>query len=290
MGQAIIFKGLTVTNPLQTVNFPLTTASEYVSAFLTSAVSATTQETELTNFVQTLMDNGIWDKTAHCYPIVGGINEYFFDLKEVANQETYALWRTPAVGTTWDATRNAIDLSLPGNAVGVPMQFNNLSRTSSCFVASFKSRIDSGYILDTNYGSPAPSFLSALFTKRGGFRSPAWSTDHLDANLDNYTYAPNNNNIFISNFNSGTTTLKIAQNQPTLILGGTGTTNANTDVQVAVGGSFLAEQIAPAPATLNGTFNFFMAFNSFLSDNEMDIVAQAIYTFNEALGRHIDFD
>jgi hypothetical protein len=290
MGKAIIFKGVVVSNPLQTVNFPLNTAAEYSSAYLVNASSAASKQTELNTFIQTLMDNGIWDKTSHCYPILGGITEYYYDLKAVSKQNLYGAWRSPASGTTWDATRNCINLSLPGNAIGVPMIFDNLSRTSSCFIASLKNQRVNVTVASSSYAyTKDPSYLTSLSMKKGGYQSFAWSTPHLDASTAGYSSAINGNYIFTANFNNGTTVSKFAQDSATLIAGGTQATSAETAVQFAIGNFFSATATAPANDTLHGSFNFFMAFNSSLTDAEQDIATQAIYDFNESCGRHTDF-
>lgn len=291
MGQAIIFKGVTVNNPLQTVTFPVTleTANDYVSRYLTDAPTASAKQTELTTVVQTLITAGIWDKVAHCYPIMGGLTEYYYDLKKVTDQDVYGAWRTPINGTTWDATRNCINLNLPGNALGTPMVFDGLSRTSSCFIASLKNERVNSIASQPLYTGTSDSYLSDLLMKKGGYNSLAWSTDHLDANTTGYSSTINGDYIFAANFNGGATTLKFAQDSATLNAGGTGTTGSETNVTFAFGSSFLAETTAPAANTFQGNFNFFMAFNTFLTDNELAIATQAIYDFNESCGRHIDF-
>lgn len=73
MGKALIFSGVTVSEPLEVVNLrqPLVSASDYVSEFAKLATGIKeTDKTYLTSFIQTPMSNNLWNKTrlSKCNP------------------------------------------------------------------------------------------------------------------------------------------------------------------------------------------------------------------------------
>lgn len=70
MGKAIVIDGLQVTNPLCTVTFA--DAEGLLLEYLTANASINAAErTALINFVQDLIDAGIWDKMIYFYPLLG---------------------------------------------------------------------------------------------------------------------------------------------------------------------------------------------------------------------------
>ena len=82
MGQAIIFNGVVVSNPLQTVTFveKLVSAEDYVAAYKKEVPTiSNTQETALVNFVNALIAAGVWGSVVRCYPMLGGLS-YYTDL------------------------------------------------------------------------------------------------------------------------------------------------------------------------------------------------------------------
>ena len=138
MGKALIFSGVTVDNPLQTVTIikELITADDYINAYANLATEVTSeQKNYLKTFIGTLMTNGLWNKVKCCFPMLGGLDGYNKDVKDIFNQRS---WNTPTVGTYWDTTRNAPYLSLPGMAKGTPLVIENMDKNNSSFLFSVK--------------------------------------------------------------------------------------------------------------------------------------------------------
>ena len=296
MGKALIFSGVIVDNPLQTVNFikELVTADDYINEYAKLATAVTSeQKNYLKTFIETLMNNGLWDKVKCCFPMLGGLNGYNKDLKDVFNQRT---WNTPTEGTSWDSTRNAPYLNLPGNAKGTPLVIENMDRLSSSFLFSTKlktRRTSCNFIqaIYSYYTENKFSIISRLRSSNGGYAYPIWDIEKKDENLSGYSYGEQANNIYMVTLNNGTNSMFVCSNNSTLLTGGTGATpeSAVTKAQFAFGGFFGAEQAAPADNTLNGIMNMFIAFDSALTKEEWKIVSKAVWDFDEACGRHINF-
>lgn len=296
MGKALIFSGVIIDSPLQTVTFvkELITAQDYVNEYVKLATEVTSsQQTYLTTFVETLMANGIWDKVRCCFPMLGGLNGYNKDLKDVNNQRE---WSTPSSGTSWDSTRNAPYLNLPGNAKGTSLVIENMDKHNSTFLFSCKlhSNVKGDLITSQGYGGESlnPSIISNLGGNVGGNRSPYWGTERAAENLEGYSYFKNDDNIYIVTMSAGTNSMFVCCNSYDILTWKTGDTTSDeaTDANFGFGSRFLAESAAPATNTLNGTMNMFIAFSEALSENELKIVSKAVWDFDEACGRHIDFD
>lgn len=293
MGKALIFSGVTVDNPLQTVTIlkELVTADDYINEYVKLATGVTSvQKNYLKTFINTLMTNGLWDKVKCCFPMLGGLNGYNKDLKDVFNQRT---WNTPTVGTSWDATRNAPYLSLPGNAKGTPLVIENMDKNNSSFLFSAKFKKGSpGIIIGTSYTSTeVDGIIGSLASNNGGWQCPAWGTPLVQENLAGYSYSGQSNNIYITTVGGGTNSMFVCSNNNTLLSWKTRSTTSEdiTKVSFAFGHKYLASVEAPAPFTLNGCMNMFIAFNSALTEEELQVVSKAVWDFDEACGRHIDF-
>lgn len=291
MGKALVFKGIKVDNPLQTVTFikELITASDYVNEYSKLATSVSSeQKTHLVTFVETLISNNLWDKVRCCFPMLGGMDGYNKDLKDIFNQR---VWKTPDVGTSWDSIRNAPYLNLPGKAIGTELVIENMSRTSSGFLCSVKLMNANQYLLYKTYGEEKESIIDKLSSNNGGYNFFSWDTPNEQKFLDGYSYEKQSNNIYMVTMNNGTNTAFACSNNTTLLEGSTGATpeSETTNASFAFGGFYAAENTAPAPSTLNGTLNMFIAFNSALTKEEWKIVSKAVWDFDEACGRHIDF-
>lgn len=298
MGKALVFKGVKVDTPLQVVTFvkELITASDYVNEYSKLATSVSSeQKTNLVTFVKTLMNNNLWDKVRCCFPMLGGMDGYNKDLKDVFNQR---VWNTPEVGTSWDSTRNAPYLNLPGNAKGTCLVIENMDKTNSSFLISVKlKRFSPASVVNEEYKyldashKYSYSFISNLNVSNGGYFYPNWDTEKKNENLSGYTYNAQANNIYMVTIDKGTNSLFVCSNSKTLLTGGTGATPESevTNASFAFGSFYAAQQAAPAPQTLNGTMNMFIAFDSALTKEEWEIVSKAVWNFDEACGRHIDF-
>lgn len=294
MGKALVFKGIKVDTPLQTVTFlkELTTASDYVNEYSKLATSVSSeQKTNLVTFVTTLMNNNLWDKVRCCFPMLGGMEGYNKDLKDVFNQR---VWNAPEVGTSWDSTRNAPYLNLPGNAKGTELVIENMNRTSSSFLFSIKVFKNLQGILLSKYipgGSNVSSIINRLSINFGGYKFFSWDTVEKQQNIKGYSYNKQSNNIYMVSMNNGTNSTFACSNNTTLLEGSTDATPESeaTDAKFAFGGFYSIEHAAPANDTLNGTMNMFIAFDSALTKEEWKIVSKAVWDFDEACGRHIDF-
>lgn len=298
MGKALVFKGVKVDAPLQTVTFvkEFITASDYVNEYSKLATSVSSeQKVNLVTFVETLMNNNLWDKVKCCFPMLGGMDGYNKDLKDVFNQR---VWNAPEAGTSWDSTRNAPYLNLPGNAMGTRLVIENMDKTNSSFLFSAKLKrtkiatlIGENYVYIDSSGRHSYSFISLLGTSNGGYNYPNWDTGIKNENVSGYSYQAQANNIYMVTLNKGTNSLFVCSNSDTLLTGGTDITPESevTDASFAFGNFYAAQQAAPADDTLNGTMNMFIAFNSALTKEEWKIVSKAVWDFDEACGRHIDF-
>lgn len=293
MGKALIFSGVAVENPLQTITFvkELVTASDYVTEYAKLATSVTIEQKEnLNEFVKTLIINGIWDKVKCCFPMLGGLEGYNKDLKDVFNQRE---WSAPTIGTSWDSIRNAPYLILPGKAKGEVLDIEGMDRLNSAFLFSTKFKRDTNGIVITSryeYTDNPNSYLKRLETKNGGYKEPIWGTTIQNSNVAGYSYAAQANNVYILNCQNGINNLYACSNSPTVLIGGTGPTADVQEVTVAFGGYYDAEAEAPASSTLNGCMNMFIAFSSALTEEEVRIASEAVWDFDEACGRHKDFE
>lgn len=296
MGKALIFSGVTVDNPLQTVTIikELITADDYINEYAKLATEVTSeQKNYLKTFITTLMANGLWDKVKCCFPMLGGLNGYNKDLKDIFNQRS---WNTPTVGTTWDATRNAPYLSLPGKAKGTPLVIENMDKNNSSFLFSVKLKRRSAHfaILLRDYlfnGGDTMSIIDKLLVSNGGYACPIWSTEQAQENLSGYSYNAQSNNIYMVTMRGGTNSMFVCSNSDALLSWKTGATTSvdATQASFAFGGYYDAVVEAPTQDTLNGCMNMFIAFNSALTEEELQVVSKAVWDFDEACGRHIDF-
>lgn len=297
MGKALIFSGVTVDNPLQTVTFikEFITADDYINEYAKLATEVTSeQKNYLKTFITTLMTNGLWDKVKCCFPMLGGLGGYNKDIKDVFNQRT---WNTPTGGTSWDSTRNAPYLNLPGNAKGTPLVIENMDKNNSSFLFStkFKQHVNNAIIVQKDYlynGGSTMSIINQLVNSNGGSLCPNWDTERVEENLSGYTNYAQANNIYMVTMSKGTNSMFVCSNSDALLSWKTGSTTSSdtTQASFAFGGFYAAEAEAPAPLTLNGCMNMFIAFNSALTKEELQVVSKAVWDFDEACGRHINFE
>lgn len=298
MGKALIFSGVTVDNPLQTVTIikELITADDYINEYAKLATGVTSvQKNYLKTFINTLMTNGLWDKVKCCFPMLGGLDGYNKDLKDIFHQRS---WNTPTEGTSWDSTRNAPYLSLPGKAKGTTLVIENMDKNNSSFLFSTKLKRRSAglVILGTNYTyasiNNTISIIGNLWVANGGYKCPMWDTEKLEENLAGYSYDAQSNNIYMVTMKGGTNSMFVCSNSDTLLSWKTGSTTSNdiNQASFAFGNYYDAVVEAPAPFTLNGCMNMFIAFNSALTEEELQVVSKAVWDFDEACGRHINFE
>lgn len=294
MGKALIFSGVQVQEPLQTVTFikTLVTASDYVDEYAKLATSVTSEQKQyLTTFIETLMSKGIWDKVRSFYPMLGGLSGYNKDAKDVFNQKE---WNAPVNGTSWDDTRNAPYFNLPGKAVGKELVFDDLDYRNCAFFISIKAltAINSRNILSNTYNGSKKGFISNL--RCGAYSYPEWGTPSGSANFPNFKTTKNCNISHLVNMSDGKNYLYCCSNDADIKYVTEGNTNdylkSEDEVSFAFGGSYLLESSAPATNTFNGCINMFIAFNSKLTEEEIKAVTQTIWDFDEACGRHTNFE
>lgn len=299
MGQAIIFNGVVVNNPLQTVTFveKLVTAEDYVAAYKKKVTTISgTQETALVNFVNAMIAAGVWDSVVRCYPMLGGLSHYTIDLKNTSNQSD---WSFPTSGLTWDSTRNAPFLSLPGNANGTNLVIDGLDSTGTGCAFFFSCKlhkqlvacalINSGFVPDKKN-----IVTASLVNSNGGYQEPNWNTPKQDEKVQGIdTKNKNSNSNYLLNIGNSKNKLWAWTADYTPVAcreGDTDTSQSTSRAVFGLGGELFAEAVAPAQNTLNGCANMFMAFSKRLSDDEISKIAKAVYDFNQSCGRYVDFE
>lgn len=298
MGQAIIFNGVVVSNPLQTVTFveKLVTAEDYVAAYKKKVATIPgPQETALVAFINAMIAAEVWDSVVRCYPMLGGLSSYTIDLKNTSNQSD---WSFPTSGLTWDSTRNAPFLSLPGNADGTDIVIEGLDSTGTGCAFFFSCKLykfhEACGLITTSFAKNKNNILTkGLVNSNGGFQEPNWDTPKQNGSIQGIdTKSKNSNSNYLLNIGGGKNKLWAWTADYTPVACREGNTNTSLSTSRAVfglGGKYLAEATAPAKNTLNGCANMFMAFSKRLSDDEISNIAKAVYNFNKSCGRYVDF-
>jgi len=283
MGKAIIFSGVAVATPIQTVNFvvPLVTGADYVNQYslLATAVTAP-QKTSLTTFVDNLITAGIWNKVSNCFPMLGGLNGYTKDLKDLRNQKT---WNLPPLSTTWDSSRNAPYVFPIGLDGGTYIPFTGIVNTNFCLLYSVKQKSSNEkYLLGIK--NTDNTVESLLINKNGGWNYPTWRTTPMTSVLSNYE--PNGNNIFVLNYLNGTGSTKVKSNNSALLNVGVASAFTKQIASINLSLDFPAAGAAPVGNAFYGNLNMFVVCNAGLTDSELGIISNAINTFNESCGRN----
>ena len=302
MGQAIIFNGVVVSNPLQTVTFveKLVTAEDYVAAYKKKVPTISgPQEAALVTFINAMITAGVWDSVVRCYPMLGGLTHYTIDLKNTSNQSD---WSFPTSGLTWDSTRNAPFLSLPGNANGTDMVIDGLDSTGTGCAFFFSCKlykqlvstalINTGY---NDYSAEGENIVRGNLTNtNGGYQAPYWNTPKKFESVQGIdTKNKNSNSNYLLNIGNSKNKLWAWTADYIPVACGEGDTDTSKSTSRAVfglGGKIFGAGAAPATNTLNGCANMFMAFSKHLSDDEISGIAKAVYDFNQSCGRYVDFE
>ena len=91
MGKAIVIDGLQVTNPLCTVTFSGTPVENALRAYLAANTSINaTEEEALSNFVEGLIDAGLWSKMKYFYPLLGdNVAEAVLDVVSPSTEDLF---------------------------------------------------------------------------------------------------------------------------------------------------------------------------------------------------------
>lgn len=301
MGKALIFEGVTVSNPLRTVTFAPSTAEEWVDNFADVVTLTSGEKNALTTFVNTLMNNNLWDSVRDFFPMLGGINSYMKSLKRPSGAPN---WNAPSNGTTWDSTRNAPYLSLPGLAKGTPLVYDgdekfNTQNATFIFGCKIARASGGGYnfiLKDYEYGGGSVESIminlkyNALVS---GTSMPKWLPIDVTSVPAEHNYSGNKNNtfVFIASLGSSNASLyvKTNNNQNDLISTVSALTEATNRVSFAFGGYVAESATAPNRDSLNGIMCSFISMDKPVTQSEADIIADALYTLDDALGRHVDF-
>lgn len=299
MGQAIIFNGVVVSNPLQIVTFveKLVTAEDYVAAYKKKVTTISgPQETALVTFINAMIAAGVWDSVVRCYPMLGGLSSYTIDLKNTSNQSD---WSLPTSGLTWDSTRNAPFLSLPGNANGTDIVIEGLDSTGTGCAFFFSCKLYKQHVacglINTGYVADKKNIVTAgLVNSNGGYVEPNWNTPKQNESVQGIdTKSKNSNSNYLLNIGNSKNKLWAWTADYTPVAcreGNTDTSQSTNRAVFGLGGKYQAEAVAPAGNTLNGCANMFMAFSKRLSDDEISGIAKAVYDFNQSCGRYVDFE
>ena len=151
----------------------LVTADDYVEEYkkLATSISAE-QENALKVLVGNLISEGLWEKIEHCFPLLGGISGYKYDLKDVRNQKEWAM----PDSTTWDYTRNSLFTKLPGKSIGTPLEFTDIKDSACSIILSVKKKEPTSPCILTipkcSYEDFGDMIDFRLSDSNGGYRKP----------------------------------------------------------------------------------------------------------------------
>lgn len=293
MGKALIFEGVTVSNPLRTVTFAPGTAEEWVDNFSDVVTLTSSEKNALTTFVDTLMNNNLWDSVRDFFPMLGGIDGYMKSLKRPNGAPN---WNAPSNGTTWDSTRNAPYLSLPGLAKGTPLvydgdeKFNTQNATFifGCKLAKFSG---GGYtILLKDYSYGGGSVESLTNNLKTSF--PKWMPVDAPASTPSgYVPSKNKHLYYTISFSSSNIALYAQTNSDLYSINtATALTEGTSESRFAFGGYFAADSGAPAGDTMNGILCSFVSMDSAITQAQASVISDALYALDVALGRNVDFE
>lgn len=92
MGKAIVINGLNVTNPLTTVTLFNTPAEAELKSYFEKIGNniTSTEKTALIEFVNELIDKGVWSKFKYFYPLLGGsVSDMILDVVEPSTEDLF---------------------------------------------------------------------------------------------------------------------------------------------------------------------------------------------------------
>ena len=301
MGKALVFDGITVSNPLRTITFAPETAEEWVNNYADVVTLTSGEKSALTTFVDTLMNNNLWGSVRDFFPMLGGLSSYMKSLKRPTNAPN---WNAPTNGTTWDSTRNAPYLSLPGLAVGTPLIYDDdemFDTQNATFIFGCKHARASGggfafIFKDYVYGGGSvESILNTLQYAAvvDNTSIPRWYPINTNTLPDEYHYYNGKNAcyVFTASFGSDNATLytKTDNYSNDFINSVSALTKETKRVSFAFGAYYAGEAEAPNPYSLNGIMCSFISMDKAVTQEEANIISDALYTLDESLGRHVDF-
>lgn len=274
----------------------LVTADDYVEEYkkLATSISAE-QENALKVLVGNLISEGLWEKIEHCFPLLGGISGYKYDLKDVRNQKEWAM----PDSTTWDYTRNSLFTNLPGKSIGTPLEFTDIKDSACSIILSVKKKEPTNPCILTipkcSYEDFGDMIDFRLSDSNGGYRKP-YMFGVMEAPTENVadsTYrvdVGSNNNYAVT---YGSSSVKIycgSENNELQFANETSNSPSNKYLGVLLGGYYDGEKVAPSARTFCGNFNFLVVCSIELSLSEINKVVSEIHTFNEVCGRNKNYE
>lgn len=294
MGKALIFDGITVSNPLRVITFAPDTAEGWVNNYASVVTIDSTTKAALVTFVQTLMNAGLWDSVRDFFPMLGGLDGYAVSLKRPTKDFN---WNLPT-GTTWDSNRNAPYLELAGLAAGKSLDYTDedeyFDNQNSTFIVSFKTkRKMEATLVCTNKYEYNGYDSTCIVKDTYHWTLLGWSPITYNggsSHFPGYNGAANSNNVLCVTFGENSRDGYLNFNNTILNF----TTKEAGDAgskpgKFAFGGYYAASATAPANNTLNGILNSFICMDSFVTQAQATTILNAIYALDETLGRHTNF-
>ena len=305
MGKALIFSGITVSEPLEVINLrkPLVSASDYVTEFSKLATGIKeTDKTNLTTFIQTLMSNNLWNKVVKFFPLVGGLNGVKFDIKDVYNQVDWSVMSA----TTWNEGKNsiltAVQANQTGKAISCAFDWNNgavfvggkpmdnkeiiyprVFISSDSINPYYGDTVDNGLdIVPVGGGNGIPN----IGTPRGYVRNTSWVFEDGNVGLNTRTAG----GIYAFNFKSGENVADVYIK----IYGGKSFYATASSFEGEQKSTDHLEAVIGNTAAGSNTYgtaqnvHFLLIFNTALSKEETKIVVDALEVLQEGLGRLVE--
>ena len=202
MGKAIVIDGLQVTNPLCIVTFSGTPVENALRAYLAANTSINaTEEEVLGNFVEGLIDAGLWNKMKYFYPLIGsGVSDMVLD---VVNPSTEDIMSN--AGTTgWSVlSRCLISNNRPLAYAEIGSRAKELDPTKIGFIMA------GNFPADNNEGGQLFQFRTTnnlgleIVTGTSAYRYPRLVCNGTNVNLEENTSSYLNRIVF-GNVNNGT--------------------------------------------------------------------------------------
>lgn len=276
----------------------LVTADDYVEEYKKLATSISSeQENALKAFIGSLISDGLWSKVLHFYPLLGGINQYKYDVKDVRNQKE---WNTPENGTSWDSVRNAIYTNIPGQSLGKPLELTDVDEGNYSLFISYKVHNKNKtpewmFMKDYQRGNKRnDSFSVPICSSNGGWMCP-YVQDIISPaqkNINNYRIYENTYNIYSCTLDGTNCSLyvKTGSNGVELVDTVSYAKTNNSIFSMALAGYYSQEMEAPAQQVANGCFGVILITNSSLIKDDVSKIMEHVRTFDVAVGRDSDFE
>lgn len=283
MGKALIFDGFIIDSPLRTITIrtELNTGKDYVTQYANLCNNLSENDKDLLiRFIDDLISYGIWDCISNFYPLLGGLDGYMYDLKNVYNQKS---WKIPST-TTWNSEKKSLNFKglgkEDGKALELPFDWQNggiilgYERTGGRYIIDQEFRYtaedsyEHGIKIDTssiNGGS------KALITPRGTIMG----TSKVGA-LNNGIWG-----VFFDTENIITARMHYGSDLYYLFTEATNKTEYS-NISIALGGYY--DEVITG-MTFIGNIHFILVCNSNLSESNVKILFDKLYILQKNIGR-----